>query len=94
MEKRYCLRHAAGAYWLLDVGQEAGTYKAPLQLNEMGADIIKMLSENMNQDDIICKLSLEYGVACEQIKSDVDSFFRMLASQGFEIDVQKGMVVV
>lgn len=93
MEKeKYCLRYAAGAYWLLDTLQPAGDYKAPLQLNETGADIVKLLAHHYNREEIIRKLCEEYHADTEILTKDVDDFLQMLADRGYEIGSQKGTV--
>ena len=63
--ERYCLRHAAGAYWLVDIGQTMGEYRPPLQLNEMGAQIVELLLEGAAQEEIVDKLRTRY----EAVKS-------------------------
>ena len=45
MNTRFQLRHAAGLYWLLDMEQDAGSYKKPLAMNEMGAEIFKLMQD-------------------------------------------------
>lgn len=76
--QKYRLRQAGGMYWLLDVSQPGVPYKEPIALNEVGADIWKLLQEGYSEEKIIYQISTEYGVHSEIAAQDVKDFFEEL----------------
>lgn len=81
MEKQYQLRHAAGAYWLLDMKQ-GKEYKKPFMLNECGAYIYRAYDSGMSLDDIIQAFAKEYGIPFSDARGDVEQFMEALRQQG------------
>ena len=79
---QYRLRHAAGVYWLLDVAQPGFPYRWPLQMNEVGADIWKLLEAGCAKEDLVQKLLLEYDVDPCVLREDVEAFLQMLTQYG------------
>ena len=93
MEQRnYFLRQAAGAWWLVDVSQSGADYRPPLQLNEMGATIVKLCSTGVGRQEIVRQLCADYEADPERITRDVEAFLGALAQQGIEITDGKGTV--
>lgn len=81
---RYHLRYAAGQYWLLDTWQEGVPYKRPLVMNEVGADIWRMIEQGLNREQILDVLCKEYQAAREMVVQDVEQFLAQLAEFGIE----------
>ena len=69
MKERYQLRHAAGAYWLLDM-EQGEQYKKPFMLNECGAYIYRAYISGMSEDEIIQAFAKEYGLSFSCAQSD------------------------
>ncbi len=87
---RYQLRHAAGIYWLLDTCQEGMPYKAPLAMNQTGADIWNMMIRGFRMDEIAENLCREYETDRETARRDIEQFRAQLAGFGIEgIDERK-----
>lgn len=82
---RYQLRHAAGMYWLLDTWQEGVPYKKPLSMNEIGADIWKMMIQGLNKEQIVMSLCREYQVMRETVLQDVEQFQAQLLEYGVDM---------
>lgn len=78
IKNKYQLRYAAGIYWLLDMEQAGVPYKKPLPLNETGAGVYKMLEAGMDKDEIAEKMSRQYDVPIEEMKQDIQFFFKQL----------------
>lgn len=97
-EHKYSLRYAAGGWWLLDIGQSGREYKAPLKLNAMGADIVRLLAEGKAKGEITTHLGERYeaenDAERQQIEADVEAFLLTLKEQGIEITGEKGTVTV
>lgn len=83
---RYQLRYAAGRYWLLDMMQDELSYKPPLSMNEVGADILKMIFQRMSTKEIAELLSKEYDILEESAKEDVIQFRNELMRFGITIE--------
>ena len=81
---RYQLRYAAGMYWLLDMEQPGVPYKKPLSMNEIGADIFRMMAKGFKREQIVEKLCREYQMSKSVIMSDVEQFQAKLAEYEIE----------
>ena len=81
----YQLRYAAGLYWLLDMEQSGVPYHRPLALNEVGADIWKLLEQGGEAEEIAEKLSAEYQVSPEAIREDIAQFRQQLEQAGIGV---------
>ena len=81
---RYQLRYAAGQYWLLDTLQEGVPYKRPLIMNEVGADIWRMVEQGYSRTQIVDVLSREYQISDEVVEQDLAQFLAQLAEFGIE----------
>lgn len=81
---RYHLRYAAGLYWLLDTWQEGVPYRKPLTLNEVGADIWRMMEKGCSQEQIVDVLSREYQIPREVVEQDLAQFQAQLAEFGIK----------
>ncbi len=85
LKNRYHLRYAGGIYWLLDCGQEGVPYKEPVPMNEVGADIWKLMEQGKTETEIIKCISDEYRVDRETVKQDVEQFKKQLSAAAGEI---------
>lgn len=79
---RYQLRHAAGMYWLLDTWQEGMPYKAPLTMNETGADIWNMMVKGYDRDKIVELLCAGRQIDKKEVLKDVIQFQERLEEYG------------
>ena len=79
---RYQLRHAAGMYWLLDTWQEGMPYKAPLTMNETGADIWNMMIKGYDRDKIVELLCEGRQIDKKEVLKDVIQFQERLEEYG------------
>ena len=81
---RYQMRYAAGLYWLLDMEQPGVPYKKPLSMNEVGADIFRMMAKGFGREQIVEELCKEYQMPRSVIMSDVEQFQAELAEYEIE----------
>lgn len=86
LKNRYCLRYAGGIYWLLDCNQEGVPYKEPVPINEVGADIWRLMEQGRSEAEIIEWISEEYGADKETVKQDMEHFRKQLFETAGEID--------
>ena len=84
-KQKYQLRHAAGSYWLLDMEQKDGTYRAPVAVNETGAMILEHFFRTKDPSEVAGVLRDVYEIDFKEALSDVNSFLSQLRRQGVEI---------
>ncbi len=97
-ERKYTLRYAAGAYWLFRIPRTGEVYRPPLQLNRMGADIIKMAGQGLQMEQIVQELCRVYDAqdegSCSLIRRDVAQFLKLLEDHDMRIVGEKGVSVL
>ena len=81
--ERYCLRNAAGQYWLIDTRQNGISYRVPLMLNEMGAEMQRMLEDGMTIEQMSEAMSQEYGISVGEVRGDIEMSLEELKKQGY-----------
>ena len=84
---RYQLRHAAGVYWLLDMKQSSLRFEKPLAINEIGAEIWKLMEAGNAKEEIVQILSAEYKVNPQEVMADIDNFEKELMQFGIGNEV-------
>lgn len=82
---RYQLRYAAGLYWILDMWQEGVPYRKPLAVNEIGADIWRLLEQGKTNEEIAEELSRKYQAEREELEQDIVQFQKQLQQCGIYI---------
>ena len=85
LQNRYCLRYAGGIYWLLDCEQAGIPYKEPIPMNEVGADIWRLMEQGKSEFEIVDCISAEYGVDRDIVKQDVEQFKNQLFKMAGEM---------
>lgn len=85
MNARYSVRKAAGKYWLLDMQQDGKNYIEPIALNESGARIWELFSQNLDISAIAEHLAKQYGISAEMVKGDVLQFLKGLEAAGVSV---------
>lgn len=78
LKERFQIRQAAGEYWLLDMQQDGRNYKRPIRLNQMGAEVVRLLLEQKSREEIAELLGKQYGVESKVILDDMEDFFNQL----------------
>ena len=84
-KERYQLRHAAGKFWLIDMEQEMGKYRAPVAMNETGAMILQSFWKTGKEEDTAKALSETYEIDLEEALVDVREFLQQLKAQGIAL---------
>lgn len=87
--RKFQLRHAAGLYWLLDMEQDEKSYKNPLPMNEMGAEIFKLMQEGKNNLQIAEILVGRYSSKPEDVLRDIVGFEMQLKKFGFKPEIEE-----
>lgn len=78
LSKRYIIRAVADTFWLLDLDMK-NHYTPPLQLNETGADMARLIIKELDDEAIAELLSQELEVEKDELLEDVSEFRKTLA---------------
>ncbi len=78
VKREFVLREIAGDLLLVPTGKTALDLNGMLTLNEVGAEIWKMLPEVEDEEEIVRRLLQEYEATAEQIRPDVSAFLGKL----------------
>lgn len=74
----YILREIAGEYVIVPTGKEAMKFQGLITVNETGAYLWKMLSEDAEKADLVAEICREYEVDKADAEKDVDEFLEIL----------------
>lgn len=78
----FVLREIAGDILLVPAGKTALDLNGMLTLNEVGAEIWKMLPEVENEEEIVERLLRDYDAEPAQVREDVSEFLDRLRGLG------------
>lgn len=78
IKKEFVLREIAGDVLLIPTGKTALDLNGMMTLNEVGAEIWKLLPEAQDEDMIVQRLLEEYEVEENELRRDVDDFLQKL----------------
>lgn len=79
----YILRDVAGNHVVVPVGRSVADFNGMITLNETGAFLWKQLSEEVEREELIARLTAEYDVTPAQAANDVDAFLQKLRDNDF-----------
>ena len=82
IKRDFILREIAGDILLVPAGKTALDLNGMLTLNEVGADIWKMLPQVENEEEIVARLVQDYDADPAQVREDVAEFIRHLRELG------------
>ena len=77
INKTFVLRRVADTNFLVDISGVA-TYREPIVLNDVAADMYECLTRGESEEEIIKVLSSTYGVEQETIQEDLNAFREQL----------------
>lgn len=78
----FVLREIAGDTLLVPAGKTALDLNGMLTLNEVGAEIWKMLPEAEDEEEIVQRLLQDYEAEPAQVREDVSEFINRLKELG------------
>lgn len=73
----------AGNHVVVPVGRSVADFNGMITLNETGAFLWKQLSEEVEREELIARLTAEYDVTPAQAANDVDAFLQKLRDNDF-----------
>lgn len=79
---QFVTREIAGDTLLVPVGKTSLDLNGMLTLNELGAEIWKMLPEAADEEAVVQRILAEYDVSEDIVRTDVHEFLKKLRNLG------------
>jgi len=74
----FILRKVGDSSVVITVGEAAKNFKGMIKLNETGAFIWSLISDNKTLEEIVSAMTDEYEITKEQAKADAEAFINKL----------------
>ena len=81
IKKGFVLREIAGQYMAVPIGERVNSLHGMIVLNETGAFIWKLLSEDKTEEALADSLTEEYDVSFEEARASVERFKDLLKEE-------------
>ena len=78
LKQQFVMREVAGETLLIPVGKTSLSLNGMITLNEVGAEIWKMLPDVKNEEEIVARIGEEYDAEPEEIRADVRKFLNQI----------------
>lgn len=82
VQKEFVLREIAGDYVIIPTGKTVLTFNGLITVNEVGADLWKMLQSEVTFNDLLRGILEMYDVDEETAKEDIQEFLDTLIEGG------------
>lgn len=82
LKYEFAVSQVCGEWCALAVGKSATLYSGVISLNETAAEMMKHLSEDITEEDLVQKMLSEYEVPEAQLRQDVKEFINRLKAEG------------
>ena len=82
VQKEFVLREIAGDYVIIPTGKTVLTFNGLITVNEVGADLWKMLQSEVTFDDLLNGILETYDVDEETAREDIQEFLNTLIEGG------------
>lgn len=77
--KEFVMREIAGDYVIIPTGKTVLTFNGLITVNEVGAELWKMLQSEVTFDDLLHRILEIYDVDEETAREDIQEFLNTLA---------------
>ena len=74
----YILKDVAGEKIVIATGEQKLNFNGVMTFNSVGADVFNMLDGTNSVEDIANKISQDYGVSVERVKTDVKNLIKKM----------------
>ena len=89
IQKEFVLREIAGDYVIIPTGKTTLTFNGLITVNEVGADLWKMLQSDVTFEDLVQGILKDYDVDEETAREDIQEFLDTLIRGGIlEVSVE------
>ena len=89
VQKDFVLREIAGDYVIIPTGKTVLTFNGLITVNEVGADLWKMLRSEVSFDDLLKGILETYDVDEETAREDIQEFLDTLIEGGILDEPEK-----
>lgn len=89
VQKEFVLREIAGDYVIIPTGKTVLTFNGLITVNEVGADLWKMLQSEVSFDDLLKGILETYDVDEETAREDIQEFLDTLIEGGILEEPEK-----
>ena len=86
VQKEFVLREIAGDYVIIPTGKTVLTFNGLITVNEVGADLWKMLQSEVTFDDLLNGILETYDVDEETAREDIQEFLDTLIKAAYWIN--------
>lgn len=77
----FTVTEVCGVWCAVPVGKSAQAYSGVISLNETAAQMMKYLSEEISEEELVQKMLTEYDITEEKLRADVHEFIAQLEAQ-------------
>ncbi len=81
LKYEFAVNQVCGTWCAVPVGKSASQYHNVISLNEVAADMIKLLSEDITEEELVQKMLKEYDVPEQDLRKDVQDFIEKLKAE-------------
>lgn len=74
----YILKDVAGAKIVIATGAQRLNFNGVMTFNEVGAVVFNMIDGTNSVQDIVTKISEDYGVPFERVQTDVENLIKKM----------------
>lgn len=74
----YILKDVAGEKIVIATGEQKLNFNGVMTFNSVGADVFNMLDGTNSVEEIANKISQDYGVSVERVKTDVENLIKKM----------------
>lgn len=89
IHKEFVLREIGGEYVIIPTGKTLLTFKGLITVNEVGADLWKMLQSEVTFDDLLRGILDTYDVDEETAREDIQEFLDTMIAGGILDNTEK-----
>lgn len=81
LKYEFAVSQVCGAWCAVPVGKSANIYKGVICLNEPSADMMKLLKDDITEEQLVQKMLQEYDVEEQELRKDVHDFIEQLKAE-------------
>lgn len=81
LKYEFAVNQVCGVWCAVPVGKSADKYHGVISLNESAADMMKYLSEEITEEELVQKMLAEYDVPEQDLRKDVHDFVEKLKAE-------------
>ncbi len=81
LKYEFAVNQVCGVWCAVPVGKSADKYHGVISLNDSAAEMMKMLSEEISEEELVQKMLAEYDVPEQDLREDVKAFIANLQAE-------------